>query len=104
LINENETFSKISEIEKEVLEKHTVQAFIIIHCNTSNEIDVLSKLKEIPEVVEADILIGSFEILCTIVAPTYNEISDVVSNKIRKIPNIKSTVTLNVVENQGFRK
>jgi DNA-binding Lrp family transcriptional regulator len=49
-------------------------------------------------------LIGSFEILCTIVAPTYNEISDVVTNKIRKIPNIKSTITLNVVENQGFRK
>lgn len=65
---------------------------------------MLNKLKEIPEVVEADILIGSFEILCTIVAPTYNEISDVVSNKFRKIKNIKSTITLNVVENQGFRK
>ena len=104
LVNENETFSKINEIEKEVLEKHTVQAFIIIHCNTSNEIAVLNKLKEIPEVVEADILIGSFEILCNIVAPTSNEISDVVSNKIRKITNIKSTITLNVVKNQGFRK
>ena len=104
LVNEKESISKINEIEKEVLEKHMVQAFIIIHCNTSNEITVLNQLKEISEVIEADILIGSFEILCTIVAPTYNEISDVVSNKIRKISNIKSTITLNVVENQGFRK
>ena len=104
LVNETETISKINEIEKEVLERHMAQAFVIIHCNTSNEIDVLHKLKEIPEVVEADILIGSFEILCIIVAPTYNEISGIVSNKIRKIENIKSTITLNVVENQGFRK
>ena len=104
LVNETETISKINEIEKEVLEKHMVQAFVIIHCNPSNEIAVLHQLKEIPELVEADILIGSFEILCTIVAPTYNEISDVVSNKIRKIENIRSTITLNVVQNQGFRK
>ena len=104
LVNETKTISKINEIEKEVLERHMVQAFIIIHCNISNEISVLHKLKEIPEVVEADILIGSFEILCTIVAPTYNDISGIVSNKIRKIENIKSTITLNVLGNQGFRK
>ncbi len=104
LVNEAETISKISEIEKKVLEKHMVQAFVIIHCSTLKENTVIHKLKEIPEVVEADILIGSFEILCMIVAPTYNEISDVVSNKIRKIENIKSTITLNVVQNQGFRK
>jgi len=104
LVNEAHTISKINEIEKEVLEKHMVQAFVIIHCSTLNENTVLHKLKEIPEVVEADILIGSFEILSMIVAPTYNEISDVVSNKIRKIENIKSTITLNVVQNQGFRK
>ena len=60
--------------------------------------------KEIPEVVGIDMLIGSFEIICTIVAPTYNDISNIVTKKIRKIENIKSTITLNVVENQGFRK
>jgi DNA-binding Lrp family transcriptional regulator len=104
LVNEKETISKIDEIEKEVLEKYMVQAFVIVHCNTSHEIMVLQKLKEIPEVVEADVLIGSFEIICTIIAPTYNEISDVISNKIRKIQNIKSTITLNVIQGQGFRK
>ena len=104
LVNENSTFSKINDIEKEVLETHMVRAFIIIHCKVSDELTILTKLKEIPEAVEADVLMGSFEILCTVVAPTYNEISDVVSSKIRKLKNIKSTITLNVVENQGFRK
>lgn len=104
LVNEKESISKINKIEKEVLETHMAQAFIIIHCNPSNEKFVLNKLKEIPEVIEVDILIGSFEILCNIVAPTYNEISEVVGNKIRRIENIKSTITLNLIENQGFRK
>lgn len=103
-IYEEESFCKINETEQEVLEKHMAIAFSVIHCKTSNEIDVMKKLREIPEVVEADVLIGSFEILCKIMAPTYNEISEIITNKIRKIPNIKSTITLNVIENQGFKR
>lgn len=104
LVNETKAVSKIGEIEKEILKKYVVQAFVIIHCNSSSEIMILNKLKEISHILEADILIGSFEILCSIVAPTYNEISEIVRTQIRKIPKIKSTITLNVVENQGFRK
>jgi DNA-binding Lrp family transcriptional regulator len=102
-VNEKESFSKISKIERDILEKHMSQAFVSIHCNKSQEFIVLENLKKIPEVVEADILVGSYEIICQIIAPTYNEISDIVS-KIRKFGNIKSTFTLNVVGNQGFRK
>ena len=49
--------------------------------------------------IEDDDIIGSFEIICKLVAPTYNDISDIISKKIRNIINIKSTITLNVVEN-----
>lgn len=80
------------------------QSFIMIHCNRSQESIILQELKKITEVVEADDLIGSFEIICKLVAPTYNDISDIISKKIRKIINIKSTITLNVVGNQGFTK
>ncbi|MBM2818586.1 MAG: AsnC family transcriptional regulator [Nitrosarchaeum sp.] len=104
LVNEKENFRKTNKSEKEILEKYLAQAFVIIHCNRSQESNVLQNLKDIPEVIEADILVGSYEIICKIVAPTYNEISDVVSKKIRKLGNIKSTITLNVVEKQGFSK
>jgi DNA-binding Lrp family transcriptional regulator len=103
-VNEKESFRKITKSEKEVLEKYMSQAFVIIHCNRSQESAILQELKKITEVVEADSLIGSFEIICKLAAPTYNDISDVISNKIRKIANIKSTITLNVVGNQGFSK
>ena len=104
IVNEKENLRKINKSEKEILEKYMAQAFVSIHCNRSQESNVLQNLKEISEVIEADVLVGSFEIICKIVAPTYNEISDVVSKKIRKIGNIQSTITLNVIANQGFSK
>ncbi|MSV26490.1 MAG: AsnC family transcriptional regulator [Nitrosarchaeum sp.] len=103
-VNEKQSFDKVNKIEKEVLEKYMVQAFVMIRCNRSYEESILQELKKITELVEADSLIGSFEIICKIVAPTYNDISDIISKKIRKIQNIKSTITLNVVGNQGFNK
>ena len=104
LVNEDQSFKKITKSEKEVLDKYMTQAFIIIHCHRSQEPTILQELEKIPEILEADHLIGSFEIICKLAAPTYNDISDVISKKIRKIQNIKSTITLNIVDNQGFNK
>jgi len=104
LVDKKPGISKINEIEQKVLDAHMAQAFITIHCSKSDESRVLKNLEEITEVVEADILIGNYEIICKIVAPTYNEISEIISKKIRKIPEIKSTITINVINNQGFSK
>jgi len=87
----------LSPDEKEVLDIYSSQAYIAIHCNKTHENEVLLDLGEIPEVVEGDIVLGSFDIMCKVSAPTYNDISDVVIKKIRKIQNMKSTVTLNVI-------
>ncbi len=80
------------------------QAFIVIHCSKSDEFQVMKNLEEITEVVEVDVLIGNYEIICRIMAPTYNDISEIVSKKIRKIPGIKSTITINVINKQGFNR
>ncbi|QUC64139.1 Lrp/AsnC ligand binding domain-containing protein [Nitrosopumilus sp. K4] len=97
-------FRKTNEVENEILEMHSVVAYVMIHCSSSDESEVIEELKNIPEVIEASELTGSFEIICKVVAPSYNEISEVIANKIRKIKNIKSTTTLNIVGNQGFQK
>jgi len=87
----------LSPDEKETLDRHSSQAYIGIHCKRSHENEVLLDLGEIPEVVEGDIILGSFDIMCKVSAPTYNDISDVVTKRIRKIENVKSTSTLNVI-------
>jgi len=80
------------------------QAFITIHCSKSDESRVMKNLEEIPEVIEVDVLVGNYEVICRIAAPTYNNISEIVSKKIRRIPGIKSTITINVINNQGFSR
>ena len=103
-VNPEDGFVKTTNVENEVLEKHMAQAFVIIHCNRSNEKKIIQSLNDIAEIIETNVLVGSYEILSKIVAPTYNDISAIISNKIRKLPGIKSTITLNVVGNQGFNK
>ena len=102
LVDKKLGISKTNEVERKVLDSHMAQAFITIHCSKSDEYRVMKNLEEIPEVVEADVLIGNYEIMCRLAAPTYNDISEIVSKKIRKIPGIKSTITINVINNQGF--
>ncbi len=77
---------------------------MIIHCLQSDEEIIIKKLEKITEVIEADILIGNYEIIFRIVSPTYNEISKIISKKIRKITEIKSTITMFVTHKQEFGK
>ena len=104
LVDKKLGISKTNEVERKVLDSHMAQAFITIHCSKSDEYRVMKNLEEIPEVVEADVLIGNYEIMCRLAAPTYNDISEIVSKKVRKIQGIKSTNTINVISNQGFSR
>jgi len=76
--------------EKDVLETYMATAYVLISCWINEKLTILQCLSKIPEVIEGDIVIGS-------AAPTYNDISDVISRKIRRLENIKSTITLNVI-------
>lgn len=104
LVDKESGISKTNKIEQEVLDTHTAQAYITIHCLKSDEPKILQKLEEIPEVIEADLLVGNYEVICKVSAPSYNDISEIISKKIRKIPGIKSTITINIINNQGFSK
>ena len=104
LVDKNPGITKINKIEREVLDTYMAHAFVTVHCLKSNESTVMELLEIIPEVIEIDRLIGHYEIICKITAPTYTDISDIISKKIRMISEIKSTITTNVINNQGFSK
>ena len=104
LVDKKPGISKTNAAEQDVLDKHMAQAFVTIHCAKSDEDKIIQYLESIPEVVGADLLVGNYEIICKIAAPTYNEISDIISKKVRKISEIKSTNTINVINDQGFSK
>ena len=105
LIDKKPGISKINKIEQKVLDEHMAHAFVITaHYLKSDEPYIMKQLQEISEVIEADHLIGYYEMICKISAPTYNDISEIISKKIRKIPGIKSTITINVINKQGFSR
>ena len=96
--------SKTTKIEQEILDTHMSHAYVVIHCLNSDKNSVLKKLEGIAEMIESYALIGTFEIICKISAPTYNDLSDIISSKIRTISEITSTNTINVINQQGFDK
>jgi len=104
LVDKNPGIIKINKIEREVLDTYMAHAFVTVHCLKSDESMVIELLEIIPEVIEIDRLIGHYEIICKITAPTYTDISEIISKKIRMISEIKSTITTNVINNQGFSK
>ncbi len=97
LVDKKPGILKVEKIDQKVLDEYMAHAFITIHCSKSEESNIMKILQGIPEVIEADLLIGNYEIICKISAPTYNDISEIISKKIRKIPGMKSTITINVI-------
>ena len=47
--------------------------------------------------MDADVILGHDVIMCKVSAPTYNDIEDIVTKKIRRLQGINSTMTLNVI-------
>ena len=58
LVDKKPGLQKTTESEQKVLDEHMAQAYIAIHCSKSNETKIIDELKNIPEVVEADLLVG----------------------------------------------
>lgn len=103
ITEKNDKFGKkLNKTERETLEKYSAHAYVMIQCEKSHEDNILSELAKIPEVIEADGLIGAFDIICRVVAPTYNDISGIVTKTIRKLEGIKTTTTLNVIMDQSY--
>src|SRR3970282_1515023 len=83
-----------------LLGKNDAQAYIVIHCDQGKEDLVLRDLNEIPEVKEADVVYGNYDVVGKIEAENHRELEKIITKKIRKLKFIRTTMTLNVVKEQ----
>ncbi len=76
-------------------------AYLLINCELGYERAVIEQLRQLDYVKEVTATFGTFDILAKFVTPTTSELNNTLSKKIRKVENIKGTLTLIGIEGQG---
>lgn len=70
------------------------QAFVLINCELGSEESVINHLRSIEEVKEVHGTFGAYDILAKIQSDRVETLREIITWKIRKIENIRSTLTL----------
>ena len=76
---------------------NTSKAYLVIHCNKGDEFSTLKNLCNIPEVKDADVVFGLYDVICKIESSSEDSLQDTILKQVRKLPKIKSCMTLNIV-------
>lgn len=72
--------------------------FVLLNCDLGAEEYLLEEIKQIPEVKNAYLTFGAYDIIAEIHANSADEFDKTVSNKIRRLSRVMSTMTLKVLE------
>ena len=83
-----------------MLGKNDSQAYVVFHCEKNQEYPTLKNLCRIPEVKEADVVFGFYDVVCRIESSSNEILQDVITRTIRGLPDIISSMTLNIVKEQ----
>jgi len=83
-----------------MLGQNIIQAYAVIHCIKGEEYAVLKNLSYIPEVKETDVIFGLYDVICKVETSNSTILDHVITNAIRKIPDIISSIPLHVVKEQ----
>ncbi|NAZ27563.1 MAG: Lrp/AsnC family transcriptional regulator [Thermogladius sp.] len=73
-------------------------AIVLIQTEIGAESRVLEELYKIPEISEAYIVYGTYDVVVKIESDSLEKIREIVTNKVRKLPDIRTTITMIVVE------
>lgn len=69
---------------------------MLISCEIGEEQSLYSQLTEIPEVKSCLITYGSYDLVAEFVTESSQQMNEVITSKVRKLQNIRSTITLRV--------
>ena len=71
--------------------------YVLLNCDLGAEEYIVEELKRISEVQKAYLTFGAYDVIAEIHAQTQEDFEKTVSNKIRRLSRVVSTMTLNVV-------
>ncbi len=71
--------------------------YILLNCDLGAEELIVEELKNISEVQKAYLTFGAYDVIAEIHASTQEEFEKTISNKIRRLSRVVSTMTLKVI-------
>ncbi len=82
----------------------TETAYVLIQCDLGSESDIIRGIADITEVAEVRGTYGIYDIFCKVVSEDKERIDEIITQRIRKMPKIRATVTLYWIPLQGGRQ
>ncbi|GBC74546.1 hypothetical protein HRbin05_00588 [archaeon HR05] len=76
-------------------------AYVLINCDLGSEEEIIREIKSIRGVKEVKGTYGVYDIVVKVDGNSMEELKDTITWKIRRLPKVRSTVTLIVIEGQG---
>ena len=77
------------------------KAYVLINCELGKEEDILVTLRSMKSVKEAHGTFGAYDIITELSTENAEKLREDITWKIRKLPSIRSTLTLMGVEGQS---
>jgi DNA-binding Lrp family transcriptional regulator len=71
-----------------------VFAYVLFKVSSGTEREVSQKIVEFPEVLQADIIFGEYDVIAKISTKDLNTLETFVSEKVRSVPNVLVTSTM----------
>lgn len=76
-------------------------AYILVNCTLGSEEKIINEIAKLSDVKEVRGTYGVHDIFVKVKSDNTETMNHTITNKIRKVPGITSTVTLVVIEEQG---
>ena len=73
------------------------KGFVLLNCDLGAEEYIIEELKQIPQITNAYVTFGAYDVIVEIDADSQETFDETVALKIRRLTRIVSTMTLNVV-------
>lgn len=95
-----ETFKFIPLVVKLMSSMSFSHAYVLVNVEIGAESRIVNELKKVPEITEAWVVYGVYDIVVKVKAENPEKLKEIVSERIRKIDGVRNTLTLIPVE--GF--
>lgn len=76
-------------------------AYVLINCDLGSEDAIIKEIKGLDGVKEVRGTYGVYDIITKVESDNMEALKDTITWKIRRMPKVRSTVTLIVIEGQG---